>query len=158
VSINGDLNVLAQGYKKVHQAFHGEGPRLAAHEARDMRVLDTQNFSGLPSVPIGEPREIMERPANRAIADFVGVQNVLAGEVIETIDYVALVKVNDHELEVVNAGSIAGEIWVLIRPENVTISLNESSQKTSARNAFPGTIRQINEFGALTAYSADSAT
>jgi len=44
---NGDLNVLAQGHEKVHQAFNGEGPRLAAHEARDVRLLNTQNFTGL---------------------------------------------------------------------------------------------------------------
>ena len=44
---DGDLNVLAQSCKKVHQAFNGEGPRLAAHEARDMRLLDPQNFPGL---------------------------------------------------------------------------------------------------------------
>ena len=44
---DGDLNVLAQGREKVHQAFNREGPRLAAREARDMRLLDTQNLSGL---------------------------------------------------------------------------------------------------------------
>src|SRR3972149_7431702 len=44
---DGDLNVLAQGHEKVHQPFNREGPRLAAHEARDVRLLNTQNFTGL---------------------------------------------------------------------------------------------------------------
>jgi len=49
---DGDLNVLAKGHEKVHQAFNGERPRLAAHEARDVRLLDTQNFARLG---LGEP-------------------------------------------------------------------------------------------------------
>ena len=43
---DGDFHILPQGSKEVHQALDGEGPRLAAHEAGDMRLLDAEDFPG----------------------------------------------------------------------------------------------------------------
>src|SRR5437879_7789235 len=41
-----DLDILAEGGEKIHQPLHGINPRLPAHEQRNIRLLDTQNFSG----------------------------------------------------------------------------------------------------------------
>ncbi len=43
---HGDLNVLPAGGKKLHEARDGVCPGLAAHQARDVRLFDTENVTG----------------------------------------------------------------------------------------------------------------
>ena len=41
-----DLNVLAEGSQKIHETLHGEVARLAAHQTRNVRLLDAKDLSG----------------------------------------------------------------------------------------------------------------
>ncbi len=42
-----NLHVLPQGGKKIHKALDGEITRAIAHQQRDVRLLDAENFPGL---------------------------------------------------------------------------------------------------------------
>ena len=73
---------------------------------------------------VGRPREIYRRPASRFVAEFVGDNNVLAGEVVGVRDGVAEVAVGDTRLEVGLDGEAAkrgDRLTFCVRPEMLTI-------------------------------------
>ena len=41
-----DFHVLAERGEEVHEALDGKGARAVAHQRRDVRLLDAENFSG----------------------------------------------------------------------------------------------------------------
>lgn len=94
---------------------------------------------------VGDTNEIFRKPADKFVADFVGVENVIEG----------LAQQGNENLTVVDTGNIQiysaepkfGEVHVSIRPEDVILA----SQKveTSARNVFKGKINEINDRGTL---------
>ncbi len=95
---------------------------------------------------IGYPEEVMNHPADEFVASFVGVDTILKGKVIDTIDGEAVVNVAGHEIEAV-ADVLPGESVILcIRPENVTLS-GDCFGPVSARNIFSGVIKKITQLG-----------
>ncbi|MBI4733613.1 MAG: ABC transporter ATP-binding protein, partial [Rubrobacteridae bacterium] len=98
---------------------------------------------------VGTPQEIMTLPADRDIADFVGVENIIEGEVVDLSAGMSRVMVGGFEIQAINPEGLNGKIWVLIRPENVTISIEEIKEKTSVRNRFAGKITRILDQGAF---------
>jgi tungstate transport system ATP-binding protein len=98
---------------------------------------------------VGSPKEVMTLPASKEIADFVGVDNIVEGEILDLSDGISKVKVDDNEVQAVNPDGLNGKIWVLIRPENVTISIEEIKEKTSVRNCFVGEITRVLDQGAF---------
>ncbi|MCL6472294.1 MAG: ABC transporter ATP-binding protein [Firmicutes bacterium] len=98
---------------------------------------------------IGSPREVMVNPINRRVADFVGVENIIKGRIVGRENGVVRVKVNGLEIEALSKSITADKVWVFIRPENVTITLSDSVNSTSARNRFSGAVVKILDLGAL---------
>jgi tungstate transport system ATP-binding protein len=98
---------------------------------------------------VGSPKEVMTLPASKEIADFVGVDNIVEGEILGLSDGISKVKVDDIEVQAINPEGLNGKIWVLIRPENVTISIEEIKEKTSVRNRFVGEITRVLDQGAF---------
>lgn len=96
-------------------------------------------------VQTGTVREIFNKPKNREIADFVGVENVLDGVVTGSEDGVAIIDVSDFELSSVSDET--GKVHVFIRPEDIVLS--RKSQKTSARNNIKSTITKVTNLGAI---------
>jgi tungstate transport system ATP-binding protein len=96
---------------------------------------------------IGTVTEVMNRPANEFVASFVGVETVLPGRVVETSDGVFVAAVEGGEIQAVGHVRTGEGVLCCIRPEHVTLSTNTSFSETSARNAFPGTIRKITPLG-----------
>jgi tungstate transport system ATP-binding protein len=96
---------------------------------------------------IGPVTEVMNRPANEFVASFVGVETVLQGRVVETSDGVFVAAVEGGEIQAVGHVRTGESVLCCIRPEHVTLSMNSSSSKTSARNVFSGTIRKITPLG-----------
>ena len=81
---------------------------------RDGRVLQ-----------VGPPRELYERPRTRFVADFVGTNNLVPGEV-QGRDAAArggelLVSTALGPLRAIAAGAISGRCVLAVRPENVTL-------------------------------------
>ncbi len=68
---------------------------------------------------IGAPHEIYTQPANKMVADFIGLVNFIDGEAKG--DRVFLKGTN---VSFPNTNNIVGEATVAVRPENITMSLN----------------------------------
>lgn len=87
------------------------------------------------------PEDIFFKPASKEIADFVGVETILEGRIMKKEDSLCSVNVKGKILEVVSEYNIGDEVFVCIRPEDVTVSLR--ADKDSARNHFSAKITNI---------------
>jgi tungstate transport system ATP-binding protein len=96
---------------------------------------------------IGPAAEVMNRPVDKFVASFVGVETVLPGRVLQSSDGVFTAAVEGGEIQAVGHLRPGERVLCCIRPEHVTLSTNAPPSGTSARNAFPGTIRQITPLG-----------
>ena len=101
----------------------------------------------------GTPGEIFCSPGSRQVAEFVGIENILPGTVMEREGSLLRVAVNDQHVEAISAQATADKVYVLIRPEDITFSLFQG--KSSARNAFGGTITKLTPVGPLTRIEVD---
>ncbi|HSB42983.1 MAG TPA: ABC transporter ATP-binding protein [Methylomirabilota bacterium] len=77
---------------------------------RDGRVLQ-----------VGPPRELYERPRTRFVADFVGTNNLVPGEVQGAGTGELLVRTALGPLRAVAHGAVSGRCVLAVRPENVAL-------------------------------------
>ncbi len=69
---------------------------------------------------IGTPREVFTRPVDREVAQFVGVENILAGRVTgESATGVRVHIAASLTLNVAQSWSQPPEVWACIRPEHI---------------------------------------
>jgi iron(III) transport system ATP-binding protein len=88
---------------------------------------------------IGTPQDIYERPANKFVADFVGVTNFIEGSVLGTHeDGGYVVETPIGSLGVVSADllRIGDDVLVSVRPEDVVLS----EQRPEGRNVFESVV------------------
>jgi tungstate transport system ATP-binding protein len=104
-------------------------------------------------VQTGSPREIFSTPANEEIAKFVGMENILEGNVISNTDCIADIDVKGQTVQGVSTCQVGGAVNVFIRPEDVTLAL--SKPVSSARNVFSGKITSMIPSGPLVRVSLD---
>lgn len=95
----------------------------------------------------GSPDEIFSSPTNREVAKFVGIENILDGEVTGKDDNLTTIKINDTTIQAITDYAIGEKVYILIRPEDIVLTL--SQDKTSARNAFNGKIIKAIRIGPL---------
>jgi iron(III) transport system ATP-binding protein len=83
----------------------------------------------------GTPNEVYEKPANRVVADFMGLVNFLPAKVVETKDGAGTIAAGSLTLNVpVPAGSNAGDgVEVAIRPENIHLKKAGAGSGASAK-------------------------
>ncbi|MEA1945481.1 MAG: ABC transporter ATP-binding protein, partial [Euryarchaeota archaeon] len=119
-------------------------------------------------VQVGTPEEIFNSPANAEIAEFVGTENILSGEIVSNESGLAVIEVGEHVVEAVSDYSVGEHVRVCLRPEDVVISIravaseiervdhkNHDHREISVRNAFHGMITQMVPYGALTRVRID---
>jgi ABC-type Fe3+/spermidine/putrescine transport system ATPase subunit len=82
---------------------------------------------------VGAPREIYERPRTRFVADFVGTNNLLAGEVLERHGDRLVVATAIGRIHAVPNGSIEGTCVLAIRPENISLGASGPSDGNVVR-------------------------
>src|SRR6059036_2089903 len=70
---------------------------------------------------VGIPKELYERPRTRFVADFVGTNNLVPGEVQERRGDQLVVDTALGRLRAIPNGAVAGRCVLAIRPENVAI-------------------------------------
>jgi tungstate transport system ATP-binding protein len=96
----------------------------------------------------GDPRDIFFRPGSRAVAEFVGVENILNGKVTANEEGIAMIEVDGGTIiEAVSSFTPGQKVSVLIRPEDVTLSLEPP--RGSARNHLTSAVTSIVTFGPL---------
>ena len=80
---------------------------------------------------IGAPHEIYTQPANKMVADFIGLVNFMEGEVKG--DRVFL---KGSKVSFPNHSKITGEATIAVRPENITMSLDGGQIESQLTHRF----------------------
>jgi tungstate transport system ATP-binding protein len=96
---------------------------------------------------VGTPHEAFSSPISREVAEFVGVENILGGIVIEKDDNLATIEVNGNAIQAISDYGVGDRVYALIRPEDITFTLARGT--SSARNVFEGKITRITPVGPL---------
>jgi tungstate transport system ATP-binding protein len=97
----------------------------------------------------GLPDQVFNSPVDPDVAEFVGVETVLAGKVLRMVDGVLSIDVHGSELQAVGNLAPGRDVLFCLRPEDVTISLERMPYSSSARNHLSGTIQRILPQGPL---------
>ncbi len=96
----------------------------------------------------GDWHQVFNTPGSKDIAYFVGVENIIDGEIISAQDELVTIKVDGSVIEAISDYPVGEKVSVCLRPEDITVSTTKTS--TSARNSFAGTIKNTVSFGTLT--------
>ena len=103
---------------------------------------------------VGSPSEIFSSPESQKVAEFVGIENMLPGTVIEHEDNLLTIDIRGSHFQAVSDHVLGDDdVYVLIRPEDITFSL--SRNVTSARNQFRGAVTRLTPVGPLVRLEID---
>jgi len=109
---------------------------------RDGRVLQ-----------VGSPRELYERPRTRFVADFVGINNLLPGEVEGHAGGTDLVvRTALGPLRAIEGGTVAGRCVLAVRPENVALGPAGSGDG----NRVAGRVSLVSYLGSTVRYDVET--
>ena len=97
---------------------------------------------------IGSIQDVFSRPKNANLARLVGVETVAAGEIVDTHEGLATVRVGSASLLAVAPSPPAHLVHVCIKGEDVSLS-RESHDTTTVRNQLPAIIRLLTPEGPL---------
>ncbi|MBU5638175.1 ABC transporter ATP-binding protein [Geomonas sp. Red69] len=95
----------------------------------------------------GTPAAVMNHPVNEFVANFVGMETILEGEVKSNHEQQIAVQVAGREVDTVGDERPGAQVYCCIRPENVTVSVSHPDPKTSARNLYPGRVVEVSSMG-----------
>ncbi len=102
---------------------------------------------------VGSPDEIFSSPQSKEVAEFVGIENILEGKVLDKDGNLTIIDVNGVTIQAISDFAVGDRVYILIRPEDITLTLTHEA--TSARNTFQGRIIKISPLGPLTRIKAD---
>ena len=102
---------------------------------------------------MGKPNEIFNAPQSKEVAEFVGIDNILAGTIESKDGELADVKVTGGAISAISHYEVDESVYALIRPEDITLSLARDAG--SARNVFGGVINKITTLGSLVHIEVD---
>jgi iron(III) transport system ATP-binding protein len=102
---------------------------------------------------IGPPKALYERPANRFVADFIGINNLIEGKVRSAAGTALRAETALGEISAIQDGSLRpGDPCVIcIRPENITLADHAGGE----RNRFAGKIALASYLGNTLRYEVD---
>lgn len=109
---------------------------------------------------LGAPEELYERPTTTFVAGFLGVSNLLDGEVVGRSTDVVDVRLSDGAVVRVPSASVNGAtaVRVGIRPEKLRVTARTADQPADpATNALDGTILDASYVGVHTQYLVQTA-
>ena len=96
---------------------------------------------------VGSHNEVFWSPENADVANFVGMENILAGLVLKQDDGLIDVDLGGNIIQGMAGNAVGDKVSVLVRPEDVTLSL--AKETTSARNILIGSISRTVSVGPL---------
>ena len=100
----------------------------------------------------GPVQEIFRRPANSAVAESVGVENVLPAEIVSRHAGLLTLRLGANHIDCVDSGE-TGPVLACIRAEDVALA--REPHASSARNRLAGTVREVTVEGALARIELD---
>lgn len=98
-------------------------------------------------VQAGIPSVVINNPVNDFVANFVGMDTILEGMVLNNNDGQMHISVFGHEIDAVGNRQRNDKVYCCIRPENVTIDIFDPDALTSSRNVFRAIILDIDSMG-----------
>ena len=98
-------------------------------------------------VQMGKADAIFNSPANREVAEFVGVENIFSGTISAKDGEIATIDLPGNVIEAVTDGVVGEEVYACIRPEDITLALSKTL--SSARNTLTGRITRVQHDGSL---------
>jgi tungstate transport system ATP-binding protein len=104
---------------------------------------------------VGQPEEIFSAPVDEEVANFVGVETILPGKVIENQQGRVICETAVGNVEAVGDLAPGQSVRICLRPEDITLTIENGRKPTSARNHLHGVIRQIIPYGPLTRVLVD---
>ena len=104
---------------------------------------------------VGAPKELYERPRTRFVADFVGTNNLVAGEVLERRDQELIVRTDIGDLRAIPNGAVAGRCVLAIRPENVALGSAAGSAREG--NVVRARVALVSYLGNTLRYDLETA-
>ena len=109
---------------------------------------------------IGTPWDIYNKPSNRFVAEFVGVANLIVGEVLRVEGDDITVQCDDHHYTIEQLGHdfIVGEqVELMIRPESLQIS-SAVQHDSQSSYSIKGHIKKSSFLGRMIRYWVTSGT
>ncbi len=103
---------------------------------------------------IGSIQEVFSRPKYANLARLVGVETVLPGEIVETHEGLATVRVGSASVLAVAPSPPANLVYVCIKGEDVSLS-KELNGATTVRNQLPAIIKSLMPEGPLIRVALD---
>ncbi len=100
-------------------------------------------------VQSGVPSEVINRPCDEFVANFVGMENIMTGRVASAYEGMLDLEMAKARISVPGKGGVDDQAVFCIRPEYVTVDTFDPSGETSARNVFPATISKILPVGVM---------
>jgi tungstate transport system ATP-binding protein len=97
---------------------------------------------------VGKPNQVFGRPSTEEVAEFLGAENLLEGEVKENREGMAVIEVEGVAVEALSDIPPGARAKLLIHPEEVTL-MSDAGEAGSARNRLPGRVTDVNVMGAL---------
>jgi spermidine/putrescine transport system ATP-binding protein len=102
---------------------------------------------------LGTPEELYERPTTGFVAGFLGVSNLLEGEVTGHDGELVSVRLKDDTvLRAPANGQATGSVRVGVRPEKLRVDASEQVSTTDGLNALSGTVLDASYIGVSTQY------
>jgi tungstate transport system ATP-binding protein len=98
---------------------------------------------------VGHPQDVFTAPSDNDVASFVGVETVIAGNVIVSQNGQVIVAANGLHLEAVGDFPSGSPVWFCLRPEDITLSTSDGNVISSARNRLSGHITRMTPSGPL---------
>jgi len=89
-------------------------------------------------VQVGAPLDIYSRPADRFVADFIGLMNFIPGRIVERRgDQASVEFLQGHRLNIRDDGQWQGACVVAVRPEDITLGSTGAIRcRVEARNYY----------------------
>ena len=103
---------------------------------------------------VGKPTEVFGQPANEAVAEFLGAENLFEGSVMSCREGMAEIDIGGTRMEALCVQPPGSPVKVLIHPEEVVL-LADSGDAGSARNRLPARVKDVKALGALVKVSLD---
>ena len=97
---------------------------------------------------VGPPQEVFCRPSDSTVAQIVGVETVIEGNIIDDADGLATVRVNGTLLKGLGGHAVGSPVFVCIRAEDVVLEQGGTGL-TSARNHLNGKVSEIVPHGVM---------
>jgi len=103
---------------------------------------------------VGKPQEVFSRPANAEVAQIVGIETVVQGQVVANDNGLATVLVNGTTLKGLGTDVSGSAVYVCIRAEDVLLE-QAGSGVISARNHLSGCVTDMLPQGVLVTVTVD---